>query len=121
MNNRLLLIDDELEIRELAADFFSDAGYRIDLATCGNESIAMMKKQDYDVVITDLMMPDGNGEQVVSWVMRNKAYMEVIVMTGYGSVESAVKLMKMGAADYVLKPFMLDELKLVIERCISNL
>lgn len=121
MNNRLLLIDDELEIRELAADFFSDAGYLIDLATCGNEGIAMMEKQDYNVVITDLMMPDGNGEQVVSWVMQNKAYMGVIVMTGYGSVESAVKLMKMGAADYVLKPFMLDELKVVIERCISNL
>jgi len=92
MNNRLLLIDDELEIRELAADFFSDAGYLIDLATCGNEGIAMMEKQDYNVVITDLMMPDGNGEQVVSWVMQNKAYMGVIVMTGYGSVESAVKL-----------------------------
>ncbi len=121
MNKHLLLIDDELEIRELAADFFSDAGYHIDLATCGNESIAMMEKQDYDVVITDLMMPDGNGEQVVSWVMQNKAYMGVIVMTGYGSVESAVKLMKMGAVDYVLKPFMLDELKVVIERCISNL
>jgi len=121
MNNRLLLIDDELEIRELAADFFSDAGYLIDLATCGNESIAMMEKQNYDVVITDLMMPNGNGEQVVSWVMQNKPYMGVIVMTGYGSVESAVRLMKMGAADYVLKPFMLDELKLVIERCISNL
>lgn len=120
MNNRLLLIDDELEIRELAADFFSDAGYSIDLATCGNEGIAMMEKQDYDVVITDLMMPDGNGEQVVSWVMRNKSYMSIIVMTGYGSVESAVKLMKMGAADYVLKPFMLDELKVVIERCIDN-
>ena len=121
MNKRLLLIDDELEIRDLAADFFSDAGYSIDLATCGNEGIAMMGNQDYDVVITDLMMPDGNGEQVVSWIMQNKSYMGVIVMTGYGSVESAVSLMKMGAVDYVLKPFMLDELKVVIERCISNL
>ena len=69
MNKRLLLIDDELEIRELAADLFSDAGYHIDLAISGNEGISLMEKQDYDVVITDLMMPDGNGKQVVSWVM----------------------------------------------------
>jgi len=79
-----------------------------------------LEKQDYDVVITDLIMPDGNGEKIVSWVIQHKAYIGVIVMTGYGSVESAVKLMKMGAADYVLKPFMLDELRLVIERCITN-
>ncbi|NIA20124.1 MAG: DNA-binding response regulator, partial [Xanthomonadaceae bacterium] len=52
MNKHLLLIDDELEIRELAVDFFSGAGYHIDLAMSGNEGIAMMGKQDYDVVIT---------------------------------------------------------------------
>jgi len=121
MNNRLLLVDDESEIRELAIDFFSGAGYHLDLATSGNEAIARLKKQDYDVVITDLIMPDGDGRKVVSWVVENKPFMGAVVMTGYGSVESAVSLMKMGAADYILKPFMLDELKVVIDRCISNM
>ncbi len=120
MDHRLLLVDDESEIRELAVDFFGSAGYHLDLATSGNEAIARLENQDYDVVITDLIMPDGDGKKVVSWIVGNKPYVGVVVMTGYGSVESAVSLMKMGAADYILKPFMLDELKVVIDRCITN-
>jgi len=120
MTNRLLLVDDESEIRDLAVDFFGSVGYHLDLAISGNEAIARLEDLDYDVVITDLIMPDGDGKKVVSWIVENKPYTGVVVMTGYGSVESAVSLMKMGAADYILKPFMLDELKVVVDRCISN-
>ncbi|MBW1645288.1 MAG: response regulator [Deltaproteobacteria bacterium] len=120
MADKLLVVDDEPEIRELARVFFVDGGYLVDTAASGNEAIARLVEQDYDVVITDLMMPDGNGEEVLAWVMETKPYIGVIIMTGYGSVESAVSLMKMGAVDYILKPFILAELKVVVERCINN-
>ncbi|MBN2331984.1 MAG: response regulator [Deltaproteobacteria bacterium] len=120
MNKRLLVLDDELEIREVSVAFFSNFGFQVDAAASGNAGITLLEEQDYDVVITDLMMPDGDGEKVLAWVMKTKPYIGVIVLTGYGSVESAVNLMKMGAADYVLKPFMLPELKVVVERCISR-
>ncbi|MBN2232510.1 MAG: response regulator [Deltaproteobacteria bacterium] len=120
MTHHLLIIDDESDIRELSSTFFREqCGYIVDTAASGDEGIDLLQRQDVDVVITDLIMNHGSGEEVAAWVVKHKPYIGVIVMTGFGSIESAVNLMKMGATDYVLKPFIFGELKVVVERCIA--
>ena len=120
MNFTLLVIDDEKNIREgLATDFEMD-GYNVKVAANGQEGIDFLEKGDIDLVITDLRMPVVSGEDVLKKVTAEMPGIPVIVLTGHGSIDSAVSAMQNGAYDFLTKPLNLNHLELVVKRALKN-
>ena len=120
MNFTLLVIDDEKNIREgLATDFEMD-GYNVKVAANGQEGIDFLEKGNIDLVITDLRMPVVSGEDVLKKVTAEMPGIPVIVLTGHGSIDSAVSAMQNGAYDFLTKPLNLNHLELVVKRALKN-
>jgi two-component system response regulator AtoC len=107
---RVLLADDERAIAITLADDLGRAGFAVKTASDGNEARALFDGDAFDVVVTDLNMPGLTGLQLLDHVKHAKRPAEVIIITGYGTIDSAVDAMRMGAFDYVLKPFNNDEI-----------
>jgi len=113
---RVLIIDDEPLMRLSMLDALKADGYEVDQASTGDEGISKLQGGRFDLVITDLRMPGGSGLQVVEFCQTYSPGTEVIVITAHGSVETAVQAMKLGAYDYMTKPFSMDELLLTVDR-----
>lgn len=119
MKFTLLIIDDEKNIREgLAANFEMD-GYNVKLAENGKQGLEFLAKGDIDLVITDLRMPGISGEEVLRKVTTETPGVPVIVLTGHGSIDSAVDAMRNGAYDFLTKPLNLDQLSLIVKRALE--
>ncbi len=116
MTRSVLIIDDEPLMRLSMLDALRAEGYETQEASNGEEGLEKTKASRYDVVITDLKMPGSDGLQVVRMCKEYSPETEVIVMTAHGSVDTAVQAMKLGAHDYVTKPFSVDELLLTVGR-----
>lgn len=107
---RILAVDDEAIILDSFRKILAVAGYSIDTVEKGREALGLILKRDYDFVFTDLKMPEMDGLEVTKAVKHLRPDIDVIVITGYASIETAVETMKYGAMDYVQKPFTEDEL-----------
>jgi DNA-binding response OmpR family regulator len=107
---RILAVDDEPIILDSFRKILVVAGYSIDTVEKGREALGLILKRDYDFVFTDLKMPEMDGLEVTKAVKHLRPDIDVIVITGYASIETAVETMKYGAMDYVQKPFTEDEL-----------
>lgn len=116
MPRSVLIIDDEPLMRVSMLDALAAEGYEVQEASNGDEGIKKTRASRYDVVITDLKMPGSNGLQVVQVCKECSPETEVVVITAHGSVDTAVQAMKLGAHDYLTKPFSMDELLLTVER-----
>ena len=116
MTRSVLIIDDEPLMRLSMLDALKAEGYQVREASNGEEGIQKAKTDRYDLVITDLKMPGSDGLQVVRVCKECSPETEVIVITAHGSVDTAVQAMKLGAHDYVTKPFSMDELLLTVDR-----
>lgn len=114
--NRILVIDDEAEIRSVVASFFSQKGYGVVEASGGAQGLQFAKTEKFHVVLLDLNMPQMDGITVLKNLRKINPDLQVIIMTGHATVENAVQAMKLGAADYVLKPFNLHELEARIQK-----
>ncbi|MFG0319349.1 MAG: sigma-54-dependent transcriptional regulator [Planctomycetota bacterium JB042] len=112
----VLVADDEESIRVTLSDDLEEVGHRVTTVATGDEALAAIASTRFDVVITDLRMPGADGLEVVKAVEEKGAGTEVILITAHGSVESAVEAMRHGAYHYVLKPFLNDELLLLVAR-----
>ena len=117
---RLLVVDDEQSIREMFKILLEEDGYEVDLVSDGKEAISKIESQPYDLVITDLMMPEVGGMEVLKRSKEISPNTLLIMMTAYATAESAVDAMKVGAYDYIMKPFKIDEVRLVIERALEK-
>jgi DNA-binding NtrC family response regulator len=113
---RVLVADDEPKLGRFVSEMLELDGHEVARAGGGREAIALVSEQAFDVVVTDLRMPDADGLAVLRAARARPSPPEVVVMTAYGTAESAVEAMKAGAADYVLKPFSMDELRLRVKR-----
>ncbi|RMD82200.1 MAG: sigma-54-dependent Fis family transcriptional regulator [Candidatus Dadabacteria bacterium] len=113
---RVLVVDDEKISRETTARLLSKAGYETETAENAFRALDRVDAADWDVILTDLRMPTMDGLEFLREVKKRSPETEVIVMTAYGSVESAVTAMREGAADYLLKPFGFDELNVRLQR-----
>ncbi len=113
---KLLAVDDDEDIRSLLTDLLEESGYKVDTASCGEEALRMIQVSTYDLVLTDLRMQGMQGLEVIKEVKKIDPGIDVIVMTGYASVDSAVESMKAGAADYITKPLNTDQIRLVIKK-----
>ena len=117
---RILVIDDEIDIRESLETLLSLEGYRVELARDGGEGLEKLDKGSYDLVLLDFMMPDHSGMDVLRIVREKDRQTPIFMITAYGSVEVAVQALKLGANDYVPKPWDNEKLLIEIDRMISK-
>lgn len=112
----ILIVDDEPLMRLSVVDALEAVGHDVCAAATGTEGIEEARRREYDLVITDLRLPGADGLAVLKAAKEARAQTEVVVITAHGSVETAVGAMKLGAFDYITKPFKMDELLLIVER-----
>ncbi len=115
----ILVVDDEPKMTSLICGTLEDAGHNVTTTTDPKEALALIEKHSFDVVITDLSMPEVSGMTILEKALEKEGT-EVIMMTAYGTAETAVAAMKKGAADYLLKPFSLEELELLVKKLVEK-
>jgi len=120
MQYTVLIIDDEKNIREGLGAALELEDYTVALASDGKEGLERIQKGDIDLVITDLRMPKISGEQVLAKITAENPGIPVIVLTGHGSIDSAVDAMRNGAYDFLTKPLNLDQLILIVKRALQG-
>jgi len=121
VNHSLLIVDDEIQNREYLSEILSEEGYSITTAANGKDAIARLTQDTFQVVLTDLQMPELDGLSVIKYLIENRLNTIGILYTGYGSVKTAVDAMKLGAFDYITKPFKADEIKVVVKKALEHL
>ncbi len=114
----ILCVDDEEVILDSLRKILALGGYSVDTVETGQEALGLIQKNDYDFVFTDLKMPNMSGTDVVKSVKHLRPDVDVIVITGYASVDTAVECMKHGAMDYVEKPFTEEELRIFVRHAL---
>lgn len=112
----IMIVDDEKIVRESLYHWFTKIGHTVERASSGFEALEILEKSHFDVLFVDIRMPEMNGIELLEKVKTEYPETVVIIITAYGSIESAVKAMKLGASDYLLKPFKPDYLSLVMEK-----
>ena len=117
-NVRILIADDEASLRLVLQTALNKVGYEVDTVKNGKEALYMVQKNHYDIAIFDIRMPEMDGLQAFYEIHKIKPSLPIILMTAFGSSETAVNAMKHGAYDYILKPFNLDEVKIIVSRAI---
>jgi DNA-binding NtrC family response regulator len=120
MKFNVLIVDDEKNIREGLGRALELEGYEIHLAEDGRQGWNMVNNREIDLVIADLRMPEISGEELLKRITSSYPTVPVIILTGHGTIESAVEAMRNGAYDFVTKPVDLDHLALLIKRALSN-
>jgi two-component system response regulator PilR (NtrC family) len=114
------VIDDEPVIHDVLAQLLTSEGYEVEISASGEEAMEKFPSQSFDVILLDLLMPGMDGIEVLRRIKKVDPLAPVIIITAYGSVESAISAMKIGALDYVQKPFKHDDLLLAIEKAVER-
>ena len=107
---KALVIDDEQVVLDSVRKILTDENYEVDVSLSGREGLNWAIQKEYDIVLTDIRMPDIGGMRVLRDIKRANPSLPVVMITGYGSIQSSVQAMKLGAADYIEKPFTPDQL-----------
>ncbi len=116
---RLLIVDDEVELKNALCETLAPEGYETVGATNGVEGLKALEQQEFDLLLCDLMMPGMDGVQVLRKALEIDPNLVAIIMTGQGTIHSAVESMKTGAFDYVLKPFNLQTILPILARAMD--
>lgn len=117
---RILVVDDEESIREFFQIMLKREGYDVLTASNGREALECLKKGGVDLAISDIQMPEMSGMELLSAIKETDPEMAMIMITAFGSTETAVEAMKLGAYDYIQKPFKIDEVKIIIRQALER-
>ncbi len=117
---RVLVVDDEERVRKLLTRLLQEEGHRVRAASSGREALEALEGEAYDLVLTDLTMPGMSGMDLLSEIREKWPEMSVILITAFGTVESAVEAMHKGAFHYITKPFKLDEVRIFTQRALQE-
>jgi DNA-binding NtrC family response regulator len=117
---RVLVIDDEDDVREMLELVLTGDGFDVVTADGGLAAVELAKRRRFDLTISDLKMPGMDGIETLTALKRIDASMEVIIVTGYASEETAVECLERGAYGYLRKPFELDELRALVDRALAR-
>ena len=117
---RLLVVEDEDLVRWSVVERLRKAGYELEEAANGADAVKAAKRTPYDLALLDMRLPDTTGLNVMKELLKLQPEIQVLIMTAYSSVDTAVEAMKLGAFDYLSKPFNLDELALTVDRALEN-
>ncbi len=115
-NLQIMIVDDEQIVRESFRSWFAKFGHRVDAAASGAEALQKLEGTPFDLLFVDIKMPGMNGIELLEKIKAGYPDTSVVIITAYGSIETAVTAMKLGANDYLLKPFKPDHLNLVLEK-----
>jgi len=113
---KILVVDDENYMREIVRHALEDTGFQVEEAADGKAALQMIRRYPYDVIVTDLRMPGSSGEKILEEALSIFPETIVIIMTGFGNIQTAVEAIRCGAYDYLPKPFQLDELVMRVEK-----
>ena len=114
----ILVVDDELLIRDLLYDFFQDRAWDVTVTGSAENALQQIEARDFDVLLTDLKMPEMDGSTLIDKVRAHRPNMPVIVITGYPSIESAVRSLRQRVDDYLTKPFNVTKLFKTVEETV---
>jgi DNA-binding NtrC family response regulator len=120
MTGKILVIDDEDIVRTSCSRTLSPLGYEVRLTQSSLDGLRMIDEEKFDLVLTDIKMPDMDGIEVLKQVRDKFPEMKVIIMTGYQSIENALKSVQLGAFDYIEKPFSPDALISSVSKALGN-
>jgi two-component system response regulator AtoC len=120
VRNRVLVVDDDPLIRDFLMETLLRTGCTVGLAATGEEALERMRAEDYDIILSDVRMPNMDGMELLKAARGSMPDAEIVIMTAYGTIQNAVEAMKLGAFHYVLKPFSIDEIELVIKRALEH-
>jgi len=116
----ILVVDDELLIRDLLYDFFTGQGWDISVAEDGEKALEIMRARDFDLVLTDIKMPEMDGLDLTTHVKQSHPDLPVVLMTGFPSVDTAVEALRKKVDDYVIKPFNINQLYKLVEARVKD-
>jgi len=111
---KILIIDDEKSILDLLSVVFEKEGYSVETSLSATRAVDLIDKQDFDLIISDIKMPKMSGMELLRYVRENRPDIPIVMITAYGTIKQAVEALKAGAADYVVKPFDVEELKIIV-------
>ena len=121
MASKILVVDNEPEICRLFADILKEMGYEVSTATEGRQGLAQIRDNPPDILFLDIKMPKMDGLECLRRIRKIKRKLVVVMMTGYGDIKSAQEAMRLGADEYICKPFDLDELKRLVNELVGEL
>ena len=116
---RILVVDDEAVLRQLLVEYFQDNGFEINTAGNASDAYSLLLQESYDVILTDVKMPDEDGISLLGRVRQKWPEIPVVLMTGHAQLEMAIEALKIGAFDFVQKPFRLDYMVKIVERAVN--
>jgi DNA-binding NtrC family response regulator len=116
----ILIVEDDLEMIELLRDYLKKNGYKVDSAANASDAVKKVEETDYDLIISDLMMKDVNGLELLGAVKKIREDAVVIIITAFGTIETAVEAIKRGAYHFITKPFKLSDMNIIIEKAIEE-
>lgn len=116
----LLIVDDDKPILDSMADYLRGLGHRTETADSYGDAVQRIKEYPFDAVVCDVNLPDRDGFCVLDWVRQNQPDTSVILLTGYGTIDNAVEAIRLGAADYLTKPLIEDELQFSLEKVLNQ-
>ena len=117
---KILIIDDDAELRKTVSDVLNAAGYSTDMAVSGNEALEKIVSEKYDIALLDMMMPGRDGMDVLMDMKKLRPSIRVIVITAFATIENAVASIKKGAYDYISKPFKIMDLINTVKRTVEE-
>ncbi len=119
-NKKILVIDDEAIVRVSCERVLKPEGYHVVVTPKGTEAIGMLENEQFDLVLTDLKMPDMDGLEVLKTIKSKWPDMIVIIITGYGTISTAVQAMKLGAYEYIEKPFTPEDILNAVNKALAE-
>lgn len=120
MGEQILIVEDEESLRRNLEICLGGQGYRVRCAVCGDAAVSMLSDEQFDIVITDMRLGDMDGMDLVRQITSRSSQTSILVITAYGSLESAIEAFRSGAHDYILKPFSLDEIEQRVNNIVQN-
>jgi DNA-binding NtrC family response regulator len=118
--DKILIIDDEKSILDLLSVVFKKEGYTVETALSAKTAFELIDKEELDLVLSDIKLPQTSGMKILQYVKDKHPEIPVIMITAYGTIKEAVEALKMGAMDYVVKPFNMDELKIIVAQGLES-
>jgi diguanylate cyclase (GGDEF)-like protein len=116
----ILLVDDEIETLDLISDYLVEKGLDLTTTTNGEQAVNLVEQNGFQIAIVDLHLPGITGAELLKEIKKIRPHIQVIMITGYGTIRDAVECMKLGASDFITKPILLDHLHLTISRILEE-
>ena len=119
-SHNIMVVDDEADVRALLCNSLKRVGYNVISASCGSEALELLGHKEISLIIADIRMPEMSGMELLACIKQSNLQLPVILLTGYASVQNAVEAMRLGAADYVMKPFTVSALQSTVQRALLH-